>query len=143
MLKKCMHEKATLAAVRGGGWATELELQAHARTCRACGEIAMVAGALTAAAWREQQDAPAPGLLWWRAQLQQRHAAVAQATRPLAWAAGAAMALALGMVAAIAWFMPQAAVQSLPRWSWSVPVWLGGAAVIVLGASLLLTWRKE
>jgi len=140
-----MHEEATLAAVRGGGWATEPELQAHARECRVCGEIAAVAGVLNSAAWREQRTVakPTPGLLWWKAQLQQRQAAVAQATRPLAWAAWAAAVLAIGLFVAAAWFIPETMLPSLPPWNWQAPVLLGGAAIFVLCTSLLLAWRKE
>jgi hypothetical protein len=101
--------------------ATSPELAAHVRECRACADLAVVTDAFQRA--RANAAGPvhktAPGLLWWRAQLRRREAAMEQIGKPILGAQIFALALnlavALGFVAWeathgvewLSWFGPQ------------------------------------
>jgi hypothetical protein len=73
-----------------GHWpeACEVELRTHVEGCRACGEMVMLTESFRAA--REDAAAmarPVPAsLVWWRAQLRRRQAAMEQVSRPI-WGA--------------------------------------------------------
>lgn len=89
----CDREAALLDTLESGeidaGWDRHLE------ECASCREVRLVWAALRADSPGEPgvvtAAIPAPGLIWWRAQLAARRAAVARAERPLRamhWAAG-------------------------------------------------------
>ena len=88
-LRTCPREKEVNELVALGQWpvasATAPELRAHVATCRSCRELVLVA---TAFQHERTQVAGAvrlgpPGVLWWRAQLRQRNAAVERIGRPM------------------------------------------------------------
>lgn len=85
----CAYEQRVVEALQAGGWpeAGEAALRAHVETCRSCAELALVAGSLQQLQVRSIPiRLPSPGVIWWRAQLQRRHQAVRQVTRPIALA---------------------------------------------------------
>jgi len=87
MLTSCPHEPELRELLAHGQWpqAATAELRSHVTACRACNDLALVsesfrqARAATVAAARPGS----PGVLWWRAQLRRRNAAVERFTRPI------------------------------------------------------------
>jgi hypothetical protein len=83
----CPHEKEIAALLNSGQWphAAPAELRAHAAACRSCTEVALVTSAFRAARTTAAAAAPlvSPGVLWWRAQLRRRNAAIERVTRPI------------------------------------------------------------
>jgi hypothetical protein len=73
--------------LRLGHWpqAAGVELAAHVRGCRRCGEMVLVAQALGAAKAHSMQEARVepPALVWWRAQLRRRHETMQRVERPM------------------------------------------------------------
>lgn len=108
-LRSCPRENEVKELVQRGQWpvaaATAPELCAHVGGCRSCGELVLV----TAAFQRARAEAAgaarvgSPGVLWWRAQLRRRNAAVERIGRPILGAQIFALAvnllLAVGFVA--------------------------------------------
>lgn len=102
----CSHLAEIRQALIAGQWpqAVTPELRAHAATCNRCTQEILITqhlfAAKTTAAAAAQNQAPhaAPALLWWRAQLRRRNAALAQASRPIA----AAQFFAIAITAAAA-----------------------------------------
>lgn len=86
-LLTCPHEKEITALVTSGRWphAAPAELRAHAASCRSCAELAFVTSAFRAARTTATAAAPlvSPGILWWRAQLRRRNAAIERVIRPI------------------------------------------------------------
>lgn len=103
----CSREPELLDLVRSGGWplACDPELQAHVAACRRCSDLLLVTLALRNArsdAIASAAPLPDPGILWWRAQLRRRSAALEQMNRPLARAQGFALVIAaLALVALV------------------------------------------
>ncbi len=107
-IEHCEQEVAALEAVRAGRWpdACDAELRAHVTECATCSEVVMVAELLLQddAAERAEACLPAPGLLWWKAQLRARRRAVERAAEPINIVATVmALAVALSFVAFAAW----------------------------------------
>lgn len=104
MLNGCPREQEVRELVECGHWpmaaATRPELAAHVRECRACADLALVTEAFRRA--RANAAGPrimgAPGLLWWRAQLRQREAAMIRIAKPIL----AAQIFALAVILAVA-----------------------------------------
>lgn len=86
-LRSCPREKEVSELVRRGQWpgACSNDLREHVEGCRACGDLALVMQSFRAArsASTVAANPPSPGVLWWRAQLRRRKAAVKQISRPL------------------------------------------------------------
>jgi hypothetical protein len=109
-LRNCNHEKEVAQALAAGYWpeACTPDLRAHVAACKACSQRVL----LTQAFRRERASASAqprlesPGVLWWRAQLRRRNAALERLGRPLLGAQIFAVAIAL--VAAATFFASQA-----------------------------------
>lgn len=99
----CKHESELAELLKRGQWPTLAtpEMRAHAASCTACRDLVAVTQAFrrerTAAAGEARLEPP--GVLWWRAQLRKRDAALRQVSRPLV--AAQTFALALGLVAAL------------------------------------------
>lgn len=83
----CVHEKELSRLLALGHYpnACPLELRAHVDGCHSCAELVLVTRAFQTA--RTQTAAAAnlasPGLLWWRAQLRRRNAAVERVGKPI------------------------------------------------------------
>ncbi|MGA7343582.1 MAG: hypothetical protein WBX18_23475 [Terracidiphilus sp.] len=108
MLRACPREKEVRDLVVRGQWpqASAPELRNHVSACRACSDLALVAGAFqraraesVAAIKPDAIKLAGAGALWWRAQLRRRSAAVERVSRPLATAQIFALALNLLVVA--------------------------------------------
>jgi hypothetical protein len=103
-MRACIREKEITALVERGGWpdAAAEELRGHAAACKGCGQ----ALTLLLAFRRERAQAvgaarlEAPGVLWWRAQLRRRNAALEKIGRPLLGAQ--IFAVAVSLIAALA-----------------------------------------
>ncbi len=104
MSRSCNREKELAELLKRGQWPAlaSAEMRAHVTGCSSCRDLASV----TQAFQRERVAVSAharlesPGVLWWRAQLRKRNAALRQVSRPLA--AVQVFAVVLGLVAAIA-----------------------------------------
>jgi len=110
-LRGCPRERELRELLARGQWpaAADANLRDHAAACRSCSDLVLVAEAFRSA--RAATAAPAqlapPGVLWWRAQLRRRQAAVEQVTRRLLGVQIFALALTLlggvGFLAFEAW----------------------------------------
>jgi hypothetical protein len=86
-LSPCPHLEELRSLLALGHWpqAGTPELHAHLRDCRSCADLVVV----TRAFQNARADAAAsahlasPGLLWWRAQLRRRNAAVERVGKPV------------------------------------------------------------
>jgi len=115
----CPHEKEIAALLERGHWpgASSPETIAHVAACNACRERIL----LTQAFGRERVAASAsarlesPGVLWWRAQLRRRNAAIQRIGRPILGAQVFAVVVAL--ISAAVFFASQAR-QSLGWFAW-------------------------
>ncbi len=107
-LRACPREKELKELVERGQWpqACAPELRAHVGHCRSCGDLVLVAMAFQRARSEAASAAKlgSPGVLWWRAQLRQRNAAVERIGRPILGAQIFALAVnAMLAVVFVAW----------------------------------------
>ena len=115
----CEFEDAVSLALANGQLAGRL--RQHVAACRHCAELELVWQCLTHAAGNDEPPLPAPGLIWWRSQLDHRRAKAERAVASIALMQKVAIAAALvAMAAASAWF-------------WKPGIWL-----VLLGLSMLL-----
>lgn len=77
---QCLSESRIAAAVRSGAWTPEL--LRHVAECEHCAGVAAVTAVLCASA-AEPVEVPAPGLVWWKAQIRRRLEARERMSRPL------------------------------------------------------------
>lgn len=168
MLRTCPRESEVNELVARGQWpqASAPDLRDHVRACRACRDLALVAGAFqgaraetVAAAQTASVRFGSAGALWWRAQLRRRNAAVERIGRPLLGAQIFALAVSLLTAAGfigfearhgIAWLnwleaLPQSAPLRLSDLSSSGPfdspwswLWFACAAMAVLLAGAVI-----
>ena len=89
-----------------GQWpeACDAELRDHVAGCRACGDLVLVMQSFQAARATSAGAAnPAPaGVLWWRAQLRRRNAAVEKIAKPIVGAQVFALSVTLAIAAIFA-----------------------------------------
>ena len=119
MFGTCAREKEVAELLLRGRWphACSAELRAHVAACRACSALVLVtqnfrsAHADAAALARLE----APGMLWWRAQLRRRNAAIERIGKPILGAQ--IFALAVTLLAAAGLVISQA-TQGLCWMSW-------------------------
>ena len=110
MLKTCSRENEVRELVERGQWpqACAPELRAHVESCRSCADYVLITTAFRSA--RAEAVAgvtlPPPGVLWWRAQLRRRNAAVERIGRPILGAQ--IFALAINLMLAVAFILWQA-----------------------------------
>ena len=107
ILYSCAREKELAGALHDGTWpyACDAELRAHVAACQECNDLVLVTQTLRQARVESALAAPLPpaGLLWWRAQLRRRNAALERMNQPvvltgkLALLCTAAVALGLGL----------------------------------------------
>jgi len=87
MMSPCSCEKEVAELLRHGQWpsACPPELRAHLSACRSCGDLALVTEAFQRARSEAVGTAriSTPGMLWWRAQLRRRNAAVERIGKPI------------------------------------------------------------
>lgn len=87
-LEFCSQEKEIAVALREGRWpdAADPALRAHVVACPRCSDLVLVAQTLRQARNEMARLAilPAPGVLWWRAQVRRRRGAVERMTKPIA-----------------------------------------------------------
>jgi hypothetical protein len=110
MLLTCPREKEVKELVERGQWpqACAPELREHVDGCRSCAELALVTRAFQSARAEAAGAANpgSPGVLWWRAQLRRRNAALERIGRPILGAQ--IFALAVNLLLAVAFVVWQA-----------------------------------
>src|SRR5215469_6614726 len=120
-LGACGREKEVLELLARGHWpdACTGELRAHAAACRSCQDLILVKQAFRAdrlvAAGSARLESP--GVLWWRAQLRRRNAAIERISRPILGAQ--IFAVAVSLMAAVVYM----AFQGTKGFGWLG--WLG------------------
>lgn len=126
----CSHQEQVAAAIQTGEWPAgcDPELCAHVETCETCKDLALVSQTVRQSRQVTLQppNMPSPGILWWRAQVRCRNAAIERITRPVAVAEKVAVLIVLvAAIALIAW-------QHQPLTSWFSSMWgpLSSAAQI-------------
>ena len=86
-LRPCPQEAEVRRLLELGHWPQSCtpELRAHVEGCKACGDLVLVTTAFRGARSQSMQAAqlPPPGVLWWRAQLRRRNAAVERIQKPI------------------------------------------------------------
>jgi hypothetical protein len=104
-LRPCSHESEIKQLLQRGYWpqACTPELRAHVESCRACGDLVLVTEAFQSAraASASVPSLPPPGVLWWRAQLRRRNAAVERINKPILGAQIFAFAITLLIAAGV------------------------------------------
>ena len=100
----CTRENEVMDLLRSGRWpaACEPELREHVAACSLCAQTVLLKSSFADALVQAKDAArlQSPGLLWWRAQLRRRHAAVQRVNRPIAGAQW--FALFINLLAAVA-----------------------------------------
>lgn len=86
-LRACPRERELAALLHRGHWphACPPDLAAHVPACRACSDLLAVTRAFQQARGHASSAArlQAPGVLWWRAQLRRRNAALSTIRKPI------------------------------------------------------------
>ncbi len=120
--RTCTRETEIKSLLARGHWpaAATPDLRSHADTCAACGQLVLLTQAFRSDRAQAAATArlEAPGVLWWRAQLRRRNAAIERLQRPLIGAQIFAVALSLiAAVVFLAWQSKQglAWLADLPR----------------------------
>jgi hypothetical protein len=89
----CSHEKEISDLLKSGHWprACAPDLYSHVQSCLQCRDVIAVTLAFkeareeaAGAARLQTPGVQAPGVLWWRAQLRRRHAALERIAKPIA-----------------------------------------------------------
>ena len=123
-LRACPQEQEIRRLLQLGHWPQSAtpELRTHADECRTCKDLVLLTQAFRSARSVSARAAhlPPPGLLWWRAQLRRRNAAVEKIQRPLLGAQ--IFALAIAICIAIGFAVYQA--KHDPHWLSSAGEWL-------------------
>ncbi len=106
----CTREHELQQLLERGQWPTASpdELRAHVAHCRSCRELILVRQALGSERLQAAAEArlESPGVLWWRAQMRRRNAALARISRPFLGAQ--IFALAVCLVSAALYILAQA-----------------------------------
>ncbi len=98
-LGACPREHELKNILNRGQWphACPPEMQAHLAACKPCGDLVLVVQAFRSERAHASASArlESPGVLWWRAQLRRRNAAIQRLQRPLLGAQIFSVALTL------------------------------------------------
>jgi hypothetical protein len=96
-LRSCKSETEVKRLLELGHWPQSCsdELRAHVAECRSCGDLVLLTQAFRGARSVSVAAPPPASVLWWRAQLRRRNAAVKRIQRPLLGAQIFAFAVAL------------------------------------------------
>jgi hypothetical protein len=109
-LRPCPRQSEVNDLLASGHWphACPAELRSHFAVCRACADLVLVTQSFqqSRAAAAAEVRLPAPGAIWWRAQLRRRNAAVERVSRSIVGAY--VFALSFTLVAACALAITQA-----------------------------------
>lgn len=167
MLRSCAREKEIAELLQLGHWpaAASAELRAHVSGCHGCSDLVVVTQIFQQARERAAVPTQSPGVLWWRAQLLRRNAAVERMNRPILGAQIFAFAiilvLAVGFVVFqttrgvrwMSWFAEaspsQAPFMDAMRWvasvgsDWSLAVLIPGAIALALMSGIVLYLASE
>ena len=125
MLGQCARENEVMDLLRSGCWpaACEPELRDHVAACSLCAQTVLLKSSF-AEALAQAKDEVRPqdhGVLWWRAQLRRRNAAVQRVNRPIAGAQR--FALLVNLLAAFALLASQwRHLDRLTAWFSEAPV---------------------
>jgi hypothetical protein len=106
-LRECSREKEVLDLLKSGHWpeVCDPDLRAHVKSCSTCSDTVLLKSAFQNALGQSRGTAQldSPSLIWWRAQLRRRNAAVERVSKPVAGANRFALIIyllaALGLVA--------------------------------------------
>ena len=105
-LRPCPRQSEIQELLASGHWphACPADLRAHQAECRSCADLLLVTQAFqqSRAAAAGEVRLPAPGAIWWRAQLRRRSAAVERVGKPILGAYVFALSIALVVAAAMA-----------------------------------------
>jgi len=132
----CSQHELVAAALRAGYWPEGCDpaLRAHVESCDSCGDLVLVAQTLRRAHTEATQSAriASPGLLWWKAQLRRRNAAIQSVTRPVAVAEKIALlVMVLAVVALVVWQQSQLA-------AWLASIWEPLSSITEIPGALLI-----
>lgn len=142
-LGACSRESDLSDALRTGSWplTCDASLRAHIEQCEICRATVLLAQLLKQdrSAAMEAMPLGSPGLLWWRAQILQRHAAIRQAAQPVRLAITIALCSSiavliitlLGLRSQIADWI--ASIASVPTSALSDSAWSQTTAALRLG----------
>ena len=104
-LRPCSREAEVKTLLNSGHWphACPAELRAHAAGCTACANQVLITQAFreARAISAHAVQLPPPGVLWWRAQLRRRNAAVERIGKPILGAQIFAIAITLLIAAGV------------------------------------------
>ncbi len=104
-LRPCPRQSEVQQLLASGHWphACPADLRAHLADCRSCADLLLVTQAFqqSRAIAAAEVKLPAPGAIWWRAQLRRRNAAVERVGKPIVGAYVFALTITL-VVAAVA-----------------------------------------
>jgi hypothetical protein len=129
----CEFEEPVAAALSSGQWTHEL--REHLAHCGQCADMCLVSQYLAGTAARPGEESgplPAPGLIWWRAQLAERQEQAARAMAAIEIMQNIAIAAALVVVAVLPLF-------------WKPMHWstlLMGVGLLVSTAAVLYGWVR-
>jgi hypothetical protein len=102
---ECAREQEVLDVITSGRWPDKLgdELSVHVANCTICSDLGLVAETFSADYQSALQDVrvPSAGLVWWRAEIRSRQAAVRAVNRPISWAQYLAAACGVAAVVLI------------------------------------------
>ena len=86
-LRPCSREPELAALLKSGHWphSCDPELRQHVASCHTCRDTLMLKAAFQGALAhsRHQARLDSPSLIWWRAQLRRRHAAIERISKPV------------------------------------------------------------
>ena len=104
-MRTCSRQHEVLEMFARGHWphACPAELRAHLAGCRSCAELLVVTQVFhqSRAIASAEARLPAPGAIWWRAQLRRRNAAIERVSKPIFGAYVFALSIALAAAAAL------------------------------------------
>jgi len=116
ILRDCGQEAEVKLLLERGAWpeAASAELRAHAAGCQSCSDLILLTDKFRAARTASVIAAPriSPGVLWWRAQLRRRNAAVEKIAKPILGAQIFALAITVLLVLGFA------ISQARSGWQW-------------------------
>jgi hypothetical protein len=148
----CTRAEELQKTLSEGRWplAAPAELREHVKGCKACDELVRVGMAFQQdrAAMLHAKRMDSPSLLWWRAQLRRRQAAMETVNRPMWGAQIVAVVVAVLVAAGFGWYgMRDGALQGLKTSvaGFGLAPLIGIAMLFVLagGVVVYLTLERE